>query len=384
MRKFRAMELGETMDLEEIRRGIDGVDRRLIALLAERKALVEQVSTVKKEQGQPVYVPEREAALLAGRRLEAQEAGISGDLVEDLLRRIMRESYRAEGRGGFRSTWPGSGKVAIVGGAGGMGRLFGQAFLESGYQVVVLDRQDWPQARQLLQDTQLVLVSVPIDATVQVIHKLRGMLPAEAVLADLTSLKREPVAAMMEIHQGPILGLHPMFGPTTGVMAKQVIAYCAVRFPEASSWVREQFQVWGARLRPVEPEVHDELMVFIQAMRHLATFVYGVHLADEAPDLQEVLAFSSPIYRMELAMVGRLFAQSPGLYAEIIFSSPGIVRQARAYLQRFQQALSWVEQGDKAAFHQAFAEVTAWFGQLGQQFLRESTFTIEKAHDHVV
>jgi chorismate mutase/prephenate dehydrogenase len=372
------------MDLEEIRRGIDGVDRRLIALLAERKALVEQVSTVKKEQGQPIYVPEREAALLAGRRLEAQEAGLSPDLVEDLLRRIMRESYRAEGRGGFRSARSGAGKVVIVGGAGGMGRLFGQAFADSGYQVVVLERQDWPQARQLLQDAHLVLVSVPIDATVQVLGELRGLVPAEAVLADLTSLKREPVAAMMEIHQGPVLGLHPMFGPTTGVMAKQVIAYCAARFPAESSWVREQFQVWGARLRPVEPTVHDELMVFIQAMRHLATFVYGVHLADEAPDLREVLAFSSPIYRMELAMVGRLFAQSPGLYGEIIFSSPGIVRQARGYLQRFQQALSWVEQGDKAAFHQAFAEVTAWFGELGQQFLRESTFTIEKAHDHVV
>lgn len=50
-------------------------------------------------------------------------------------------------------------------------------------------------------------------------------------------------------------------------------------------------------------------MAFIQALRHFATFAYGLHLAEENVRLEQLLALSSPIYRLELAMVGRLFAQ---------------------------------------------------------------------------
>jgi len=59
-------------------------------------------------------------------------------------------------------------------------------------------------------------------------------------------------------------------------------------------------------------------MAYIQVMRHFNTFVYGQHLKGEDPNLESLTMFSSPIYRLELAMVGRLFAQSPQLYADII------------------------------------------------------------------
>ncbi|MCB1049870.1 MAG: bifunctional chorismate mutase/prephenate dehydrogenase [Acidobacteria bacterium] len=369
-------------DLEAIRQHIDDVDRKLVQILAERKSLIDQVSEVKRQEGFPVYVPERELALIQARREEAQNAGISPDLIEDLLRRIMRESYRAEGK--FRTTKPEAGPIVIVGGAGGMGQLFARHFAESGYQIRILEANDWPQAPALLADASLVIVSVPIDKTLDVLQNLAGLIPERAVLADLTSVKTGPVGKMLAIHKGPVLGLHPMFGPTTGVMAKQVIACCPERDPAASTWVLEQFRIWGAKVRWTHPQQHDALMSFIQAMRHLATFVYGYHLSHENPDLEQVLDFSSPIYRMELAMVGRLFAQSPELYADIIFSSPEIGQLASGYLDRFQETLIWLKQGDRQQFLDRFNEVKAWFGELGPRFLRESTFMIERVHDHVV
>lgn len=51
-------------------------------------------------------------------------------------------------------------------------------------------------------------------------------------------------------------------------------------------------------------------MAFIRALRHFATFAYGLHLAEENVQLEQLLALSSPIYRLELAMVGRLFART--------------------------------------------------------------------------
>ncbi|MCM2995862.1 prephenate dehydrogenase/arogenate dehydrogenase family protein, partial [Stenotrophomonas maltophilia] len=127
--------------------------------------------------------------------------------------------------------------------------------------------------------------------------------------------------------------------PDSGSLAKQVVVYCDGRQPEAYQWFLEQIQVWGARLHRISAVEHDQNMAFIQALRHFATFAYGLHLAEENVRLEQLLALSSPIYRLELAMVGRLFAQDPQLYADIIMSSENNLALIKRYYQRFGEAI---------------------------------------------
>lgn len=56
--------------------------------------------------------------MLASRRNDAQKMGISPDLIEDVLRRVMRESYTKENDKGFKTLNPQLGKIVIVGGRG--------------------------------------------------------------------------------------------------------------------------------------------------------------------------------------------------------------------------------------------------------------------------
>ena len=128
--------------LSALRTEIDAVDRQLVQLLATRKRLVAEVGAAKSAHGLPVYVPDREHALIRARRAEAEAAGISPDLIEDLLRRIMRESYAAEGTTGFKPTMPDLRPIVVIGGGGGMGALFVEKFTQSGYTVRVLEQQD--------------------------------------------------------------------------------------------------------------------------------------------------------------------------------------------------------------------------------------------------
>ena len=307
--------------LKDLRGDIDAVDRELVDLLARRKELVARVGKIKNEHGLPVYLPEREAQLLAARRKEAERQGISPDLMEDVLRRIMRESYVSEGEHGYKCTNPNAGPVVVIGGGGGMGRMFASCFKRSGYEVRILERDDWPNAPQILKDAGLVIVSVPINMTLDIIDRLRGLLSPSTILADITSIKRKPVGRMIQVHNGPVVGLHPMFGPSSAGFAKQVVVYCHGRHEEQTAWLLDQFRLWGAHLLESDPQEHDHMMAVIQAMRHFATFVYGTHLQEENTDLNTVLDFSSPIYRLELGMVGRLFAQDAELYADIIFNS---------------------------------------------------------------
>lgn len=367
-------------ELGALRDQIDEVDKALLGLLARRLDLVAQTGEVKSRLGLSVYAPERESFMLTARRREARALGVSPDLIEDVLRRIMRESYISENDRGFKTLCPSPQPVVIVGGGGQMGRLFDRMLRLSGYQVRILEQDDWDRAREIVADAGMVIVSVPIHVTERVIAQLPS-LRDDCVLVDLTSVKSGPLQAMLSAHKGPVLGLHPMFGPDSGSLAKQVVVYCHGRHPEAYQWFLEQIQVWGARLHCISAAEHDHSMAFIQALRHFATFAYGLHLAEEDVRLEQLLALSSPIYRLELAMVGRLFSQDPQLYADIIMASEDNLALIKRYHRCFGQAIGLLEQRDKQAFIDSFRKVARWFGDDAQRFQNESRALLLSAND---
>ncbi|MGL4936837.1 bifunctional chorismate mutase/prephenate dehydrogenase [Shewanella sp.] len=370
-----------TTELEHLRGLIDGVDQQLLHLLRKRLDLVAQVGTVKHGAGLPIYAPQREAAMLAKRREEAQAMGIAPQLIEDILRRLMRESYLNEKDVGFKQVKKDLGSVVIVGGKGQLGGLFQQMLTLSGYQVKLLDKDDWQHAEALFADAGLVLVTVPIAITCDLIREQLTQLPLDCILADLTSIKTDPLKAMLAAHPGPVVGFHPMFGPDVGSLAKQVVVVCHGREADKYQWLLEQIAIWGARIVEAEAERHDNAMQLVQAMRHFSTFVYGLNLCKEEADIETLLQFSSPIYRLELAMVGRLFAQSPELYADIIFAQQDSQHAISDYLENYREALELLKRGDREEFINQFQTVAKWFGDFAPQFQRESRTMLQSVSD---
>ncbi|QQX81472.1 bifunctional chorismate mutase/prephenate dehydrogenase [Shewanella sp. KX20019] len=370
-----------TAELENLRGLIDGVDQQLLHLLRKRLDLVAQVGAVKHGAGLPIYAPQREASMLAKRRGEAAAMNVEPQLIEDILRRLMRESYLNEKDVGFKQVNTNLGHVVIVGGEGKLGGLFSQMLTLSGYEVKSLDKDDWVNSQTIFDGAGLVIVTVPISITCDLIASKLTQLPSDCILADLTSIKAAPVEAMLAAHSGPVLGLHPMFGPDVGSLAKQVIVVCHGRDKAQYQWLIEQIEIWGARIVEAEPEKHDKAMQLVQAMRHFSSFVYGLNLYKEEADIGSLLQFSSPIYRLELAMVGRLFAQSPELYADIIFAQEESLVAISDYLDNYSQALSILKSGNREAFVKQFEEVAQWFGDFAPQFQRESRAMLQSVND---
>ncbi|MBY8056626.1 bifunctional chorismate mutase/prephenate dehydrogenase [Vibrio fluvialis] len=370
------------VELNELRDQIDAVDKQMVELLARRLALVEKVGEVKSKHGLPIYVPDREAAMLASRREEAERKGVPPQLIEDILRRTMRESYASEKDSGFKCLNPELRSVVIIGGNGQLGGLFGRMFRLSGYQVKVLGSKDWDRADEMLSDAGLVVVTVPIHLTLGVIEKLAN-LPEDCILCDLTSIKSKPLQAMLNVHKGPVVGLHPMFGPDVPSMAKQVVVYCDGRGEEYYQWLLKQFGIWGASLCQIDAAEHDHGMTLIQALRHFTSFAYGLHLSKVNPNLAQLLKLSSPIYRLELAMVGRLFGQDPNLYGDIILSSEENVEMIQHFYRNFGEAVKLIAEHDKEGFVQNFEKVSQWFGDYSQQFMLESQNLLKQANDSI-
>ncbi|MFT4924990.1 MAG: chorismate mutase/prephenate dehydrogenase [Phenylobacterium sp.] len=367
------------IDINQLRDQIDEVDSQLVELLARRTKITRKVGQYKSQVGLPIYVPEREEALLKDRRQQAKDLDVCPELVEDLLRRIMRESYKSQHQQ-YHCSNPKLNKIVVFGGRGALGKVFVNMFLLSGYHVDVIEKEDWHNVEATVADADMVLIAVPINVTVEVIAALPE-LPEHCILADITSVKAEPLTAMMAKHPGPVVGLHPMFGPDSSFV-KQVVVVCNGRDESQYQWLLDQVKIWGCLMYPSSPQEHDEAMQMIQIMRHFSSFVYGKNLQKENPDLNQLLAFSSPIYRLELAMVGRLFSQDAQLYADIIFSSKQALPLLKRYIETYEKAVTLLENHDKDGFIAVFNQVSDWFGDYAQVFQKESKSLLLKANDH--
>ena len=366
--------------LTHLRDEIDDIDSDLVKLLQRRLAVTSRVGQLKSNVGKPIYDATREASLFAKRRQQACDAGLSPDLIEDILRRLMRDSYVSQDASGYRCVNADCNKVVIVGGKGQLGSVFVDLFKRSGYQVGIIEQEDWPKSQAILADASVVIVAVPIRLTSMVISHLNN-LPQGCILADLTSIKESPLYEMKQAHSGPVVGLHPMFGPDVTGLIKQTIISCEGRYPEQYQWLLQQFEVWGAKIYPVQAHEHDEAMSMVQVMRHFSTIAYGYHLMSEGADIEKLVAMSSPIYRLELIMVGRLFAQDPILYADIIFSNKDNVGMMKRFAYRFLELLEDVSLDDKDAFVDMFNHVSDWFGDYADDFLQESKSMLLKANE---
>ncbi len=364
--------------LDQLREQIDSIDKQLVELLAQRRQVIQQVTQVKQQHELPTFHPAREENLISARRAHAIQAGLDPDYVEDLFRTMLRHSRVGQldtlGRRGVR---PGA-KVLVVGGRGQMGRFFATWFRQSDYDVRVLDREDWANVSSLAQGVDLCMLAVPIDLTAEVAARVGPHLPPTCILTDITSLKGKPLEAMLHSHRGPVVGLHPLFGPATNTMDKQIVVVAPGRQMDQCQWVLDQLTVWGNVLVETPAAEHDEIMGIVQALRHFATFAFGQFLHSRGVPILRTLDLSSPIYRLELAMVGRLFAQDPELYAEIIFATPERLALLKDYIQSMQQNLSLVERGDKKEFVARFSKVAEWFGPFSEQAMRESAFLVDK------
>lgn len=366
--------------IQQIRNEIDEIDTQLIQIIKKRLELVQKIGHVKSILGFPIYDALREADLIAKKRTLAKCHNISADLIEGILKLLIQESYHTEVDAGFKQINPGIKKIVIVGGRGEMGQLFNKQFKLSGYHVITLDKEDNINDNEVFNDAGLVLIAVPIHQTTQIIYSL-PQLPKHCILADITSIKKIPTQAMLKAHQGPVVGLHPMFGPNVKSFANQLIIQCNGRMPKHYQWLLEQIRVWGCRVDQVSPLVHDKAMGYIQALYHFTCFIFGTFLEKEKVDLELLLKFSSPIYRLDLSIIGRLFSQSPKLYADIIMSSDFNIEVINRYIKLLIKQFNSVSKKDKTNFIQQFTKTAAYFGEYSSMFLSETELLLTKPNN---
>jgi len=371
----------QTDQLGHLRSRIDSIDEQILELLQQRNKVVAEVVNAKRQQRQPVYVAAREQDKTQRFRARAEALGLQPDWAEDFLRMIMAASRASQSLDSFVRAGERSHKVLFIGAQGGMARLYAQMFERSGHSVCGIDREDWAQLDDLLPGTDLVIVSVPIDATDAVIGRLQGKLPDTCILADFTSNKSNSVAAMLAAHTGPVIGLHPMHGADVSQVSRQLMMACPMRDAQASAWLLEQCHLWGMRVFTCAPDEHDRMMNLVQGLRHYIAWLHGSFLQHSGMQPEDMLRCSSPIYRAELMMIGRMFAQQAELYADIVLANAERRQLLADFCAHHARLAELIKHNDRDGFIAEFKAISDYFGDFSQIAMHESSYMIHRLAD---
>jgi Prephenate dehydrogenase len=159
--------------------------------------------------------------------------------------------------------------VGIIGGTGGMGRWFADLLKKEGYTVHVSGRKTKLSSDELAKICNVVVVSVPISATAEVIKQVGPLLNKDKLLMDLTSLKIEPVELMLAHSVAEVIGCHPLFGPGIKESIGQNIVLCTGRGNNWYPWLKGIFDKNRFNVLERTAAEHDEMMSIVQVLNHL-------------------------------------------------------------------------------------------------------------------
>jgi prephenate dehydrogenase len=255
--------------------------------------------------------------------------------------------------------------LCIIGGKGKMGEAFAKLFQSHDCETLVVDVDTRLTFEEAAPKADIIMVSVPISITVEVIAEVAPLIRDGGMICDLTSIKGPAVAAMAEHapDKVEVLGLHPMCGPK-GIedLTDQVVAACKVTEGKWTDWMLDFLGDRGAKLEMTTAEDHDRVMAVVQGMTHLSSIAGGMALKDLQVDMQEALHFSSPVYKLRFGMIGRVLSQDSRLYAEIAIENPQTLGALKAYKSSVDTLLDAVENKDIDAFRSHFDEAADFLG----------------------
>lgn len=266
--------------------------------------------------------------------------------------------------------------IGLIGGSGLMGRMFAPLFEAEGHRVLIAGRSTALGYEALAAQADCVIVTVPIEATVPMIRRIAPHVRPGALLSDFTSVKQEPVAAMLD-SRASVIGCHPVFGPMPNVAGQNVVL-CPERPGPYLAWYRGFFERNGMRVVEMSPAEHDQAMAVIQGLTHFINVAFARTLQSEHVNIERVLEVCSPVYRMLFAVLSRILSGDPRLYGQIQLTNRENVPVLQALLRNGAGLLETIQRGDAEGFYRAFEEAATYLGDFKHTARDESNFLVEQ------
>ena len=224
-----------------------------------------------------------------------------------------------------------SSPVVVIGARGQMGARFARAFRDAGHPVTEFDHPLDPDALPgAVRAAALVLLCVPITAMREVVGAVAPHLTGETILADICSVKVQPLHDMLAATGTPVVGTHPLFGPAT-LDAELRIAVTPGRGQEATDNLSDCFRNLGFSPFTTTADEHDRAMAYIQGLNFVTTVAYLC----ASPLETGIERFFTPSFGRRMEAATKMITEDASLFTTMFEANPHsleAVRMFRSYL----------------------------------------------------
>ncbi len=220
-------------------------------------------------------------------------------------------------------------KIGIIGGTRGLGRTIAWYLKDFDFDVTVTGRDAIvgkqvseelgikysDDNKKIVQNSDIVIVSVPISSTEAVIEELAPFMKEGSLMMDVTSVKEGPSKKMQEcLNEGvEFIPTHPVFGPRTTDLKGQIIVLTPIEKGEWYPKVYKFLEDKGMRIVETTAGHHDDMMGIVQVLTHFSYISTASAIEKLKVDIRDTENYESPIYNLMIDTIARIVSQNPYL-----------------------------------------------------------------------
>lgn len=228
--------------------------------------------------------------------------------------------------------------ITIIGGSGGMGRVFGKYFKQHGFNVTLfarnknklkkvaeeLDLDFEINLNKSVENADIVMVSIPIHSTIDMIETIAPLMKENSLILDIASIKEKICKKLDEVHKKyPInsLSLHPMFGPGITNMKNYNIIVIKIGGTEHyNSIVNELLAILksdGLIIIETTPKAHDSRIALTLGAPHMFNILFLNLLKRTDEPLNELTQYTGTTFLLQKVFAESIIQREMEMFGEI-------------------------------------------------------------------
>jgi len=251
-------------------------------------------------------------------------------------------------------------KIGLIGGNGVMGRYLGSFFKHRAeYDVLVHDMNTPLSLRACVEQSDAVMLSVPIDASDKVLKQVTPLLRPGQLLCDNIGVKTPLVEDMIHLTADgvEVASLHTMFGPDVEDMVGTVAGKNIITIPNKkhgtmAQELEDMIHRHGGNIHEASAEEHDTAVTITQSLEHVDNVVKAAVVRKIAGQDINLSAFDTPNSQKSRQVYERIHRSSPALLGMMLRSNPRAIQTLEEYASTFTSIVDDLKGGSSDVFEQ--------------------------------
>lgn len=215
-----------------------------------------------------------------------------------------------------------------------------------------------------LPEADLVIVSVPVDASLEIIHAVLDAVSDETLVIDVGSTK-QAFCKLIEDHpkrrnllathpiagtefSGPSAAIHHLFKGKTNIICE--VEKTAFKLQEKALGL---FANLGMRIRYMNPESHDKHIAYVSHLSHISSFMLGKTVIEKEKNERDIFDLAGSGFESTV----RLAKSSPAMWTPIFKQNKeNVLETLEEYIANLNQFKKLIETNNFDGVFQAMED----------------------------